>query len=45
MYKNFKKSASIFFEDCPKLVEKISNKEYKLDQLPEIIEFYKVNCN
>jgi len=45
MYKNFKKSASKYFEDCPSLVEKIFNKEYELDQLPEVIEYYKSNCN
>lgn len=45
MYKNFKKTASKYFEDCPNLVQKINSKEYKLSNLPEIIEYYKEHCN
>ena len=45
MTKNFKKGASNFFSDCPKLVLKIKNKEFKKRDLKEIIEFYNSNCD
>ncbi|TVZ55251.1 hypothetical protein OD91_0497 [Lutibacter sp. Hel_I_33_5] len=45
LYKNFKKTASKYFGDCPTLVNKIQSKEFKLKHLPEILEFYKNNCN
>ncbi|MDP5200648.1 hypothetical protein [Flavobacterium sp. DG2-3] len=43
--KNFKKVASKFFEDCPILVEKINNKEYKKDKVYDVVKFYNTNCN
>jgi hypothetical protein len=42
--KHFKKSVNEYFKDCPDLVLKISAKEFKIDDLPEIIEYYKNNC-
>ncbi len=45
LYKNFKKAATKYFQDCPALVEKIQSRELKLKHLPEIIEFYKLYCN
>ena len=42
--KNFKKSASSFFSDCPELVGKIQNSEFRKRDLKEIIEFYNTKC-
>ena len=44
LYKNFKKAASKYFDDCLNLVEKIKTRELKLKHLPEIIEYYKTEC-
>ncbi len=43
--KNFKKAASVFFKDCPSLVEKIQNEELKKRDIKEIVEYYNENCN
>ena len=43
--KNFKKTASEYFKDCPVLVEKISNKEYKKDDIYDVVKFYNSKCN
>ncbi len=43
--KNFKNSASNFFSDCPELVQKIENREFKKRDLKEIIEFYNTKCS
>ena len=43
--RGFKKFAVAYFNDCSILVEKLDNKEYKLLNLPEIIEFYNNSCN
>ena len=43
--KNFKKAASTYFKDCPKLVTKIQNKELKKRDIVEIVEFYNENCD
>jgi len=43
--KNFKEAASDFFKDCPELVKKIEDKEFKKKQLKEIVEFYNNQCN
>lgn len=40
----FIKSARKYFEDCPLLVEKINSKEFKRNDIIEIIEFYNKNC-
>ncbi len=42
--KNFKKAASEYFKDCPKLVEKIQSKYYKKDEIEDIVIFYNKNC-
>lgn len=42
--KNFKKTASEFFSDCPHLVSKISNRELKKRDLKEIIHYYNSVC-
>lgn len=42
--KNFKKAASNYFSDCPKLKEKIENKEYKKIDIVAIVEFYNSYC-
>jgi hypothetical protein len=42
--KNFKKTAAKYFEDCPSLVEKIENKEYRKRDIRAIIEFYNSKC-
>ena len=42
--KNFKKAASNYFKDCPNLVEKLQNKEYKKKDIREIIDFYNEYC-
>lgn len=42
--KNFKKAASEFFKDCPKLVEKIQSKEYKKDSIESVVWFYNNYC-
>ena len=45
MSKNFKKAASDFFSDCPRLVEKIQNRELKKKNLMAIIDFYNNVCD
>lgn len=42
--KNFKNTASNFFSDCPELVKKIQNREFKKRDINEIIEFYNTKC-
>ena len=42
--KNFKKAASDYFKDCPSLVKKIQNKEYKKKDIRLVIEFYNREC-
>ena len=42
--KNFKAAASEFFKDCPVLVDKIQNKEFKKKEIKAIVEFYNSNC-
>ncbi len=43
--KNFKKAITNFVKDCPTLVSKIKNKEYKKKHLREIVEYYNNKCN
>lgn len=45
LYKNFKKAATAYFNDCPNLIEKIQLRELKLKHLSDIIEYYKSQCN
>ena len=42
--KNFKAAASEFFKDCPTLVDKIQNKEFKKKEIKAIVEFYNSHC-
>ena len=43
--KNFKKAASEYFKDCASLVEKIQNREYKKQNIVEIVEYYNEKCS
>lgn len=43
--KNFKKAASEYFSDCPNLVQKIKDKEYKKKDIKEIVVFYNNQCD
>lgn len=45
MTKNFKKGASNFFSDCPELVKKILNRDFRKKDLKEIILFYNTKCD
>lgn len=42
--KNFKKAASKFFSDCPRLVAKIQNRELKKKHFKQIITYYNTQC-
>lgn len=43
--KRFKKVVRDYFKDCPALVEKVNNKEFKKKHMDEIVAFYNQNCN
>ncbi|MCF6280406.1 MAG: hypothetical protein L3J14_08675 [Flavobacteriaceae bacterium] len=43
-YSNFKKSASKYFKDCPKLVKKIESKKFRRRDIEDIVNFYNKNC-
>lgn len=43
--RSFKKTASEYFKDCPEIVEKIQSKDYKKDDIEEIVRIYnKSDC-
>lgn len=42
--KVFRKNASKFFKDCPKLIAKIKSKEFKKSDIIEVLEFYNEKC-
>lgn len=42
--RKFKKSAKAYFQDCPSLVEKIQSKEYKREDVIEMVDFYNSEC-
>ncbi|WJS95096.1 hypothetical protein NYQ10_01280 [Flavobacterium johnsoniae] len=42
--KNFKKTASDYFKDCPVLVEKVNAKEFKKDDIFQVVKFYNTKC-
>ncbi len=42
--KKFKNSMKSYFKDCPELIEKVENKDFKSNAIREIIEFYNHNC-
>jgi hypothetical protein len=41
---NFKKDMQEYFSDCPKLAEKIENKEFRQYDLRSIVRFYNSQC-
>lgn len=41
---NYKKTSKDFFSDCPELVSKLENKEFKRKELDEVVIFYNDNC-
>ncbi|MGI9159778.1 MAG: hypothetical protein ACR2K1_08510 [Saprospiraceae bacterium] len=41
---NFKKDMTAFFSDCPELVRKIEEKEYKREDLRAMVQFYNTQC-
>jgi len=43
--KNFKKAASEYFRDCPELVKKIQDKEYRKKHIEKVVKYYNENCN
>jgi hypothetical protein len=43
--KKFKKIVPEFFGDCPELIEKIKNKEYKKRDIVEIVDYYNNECS
>ena len=42
--KNFKKSASRYFKDCPELVKKIKDNTFKKTDIEEVVQFYNSIC-
>lgn len=42
--RGYKKAVKKFFKDCPRLIEKVKNKEFKREQIVEIVQFYNNNC-
>jgi hypothetical protein len=42
--KNFKKVIAEYFKDCPSLVTKVENKEFRKNDIYEIVEYYNENC-
>ncbi|AOW20229.1 hypothetical protein [Urechidicola croceus] len=42
--KNFKKAAKEYFKDCPSLVKKINDKEFKKRDIVDVVEYYNNNC-
>ncbi|EAQ49770.1 MULTISPECIES: hypothetical protein [Leeuwenhoekiella] len=42
--KSFKKAMTMYFENCPELLEKVENKEFSNTQLGEVLDFYNSRC-
>ncbi len=42
--KSFKNAMKKYFKNCPSLIEKVENKEFKNDELWEVLEHYNRNC-
>lgn len=42
---NFNKAAALYFKDCPELVKKLNNKEFKRRHLKRIVNFFNTSCN
>tara|TARA_R110002072_G_scaffold274791_3_gene435753 strand:+ start:5541 stop:6104 length:564 start_codon:yes stop_codon:yes gene_type:complete len=45
LFKSYKKTSTDFFSDCPKLVSKLENKEFKKKEIEEVVIFYNENCS
>ncbi len=43
--RHFKKTALDFFKDCPALIEKIKNKEFKKRDIEAIVDYYNKDCS
>ncbi|AXG73783.1 hypothetical protein DVK85_05850 [Flavobacterium arcticum] len=43
--RGFKEFATEYFSDCPTLVEKINNKDFKAKHAIEVIDYYNNSCN
>ena len=43
--KNFKKAASDYFSNCPKLVNKIQNRDFKKKHVKDIVHYYNTKCD
>lgn len=43
--KSFKKAALDYFYDCKIIVEKVKKKEYKVDNIVEMVEYYNTKCH
>lgn len=43
--KNFKKAASDYFSNCPELVKKIQNRDFKKKHVKDIVHYYNTKCN
>lgn len=41
---SFKKDMAKYFNDCPELVTKIEKKDFRRDDLTEIVDFYNTSC-
>lgn len=42
--KRFKEIIRKRLKDCPKIVKKVENKEFKVKNIPEIVAYYNKNC-
>ena len=42
--RGYRRAVRKFFNDCPELLEKVKNKEFKRKHVIETIEFYNQNC-
>lgn len=45
LFKNYKKTSKDFFSDCPELVAKLENNEFKKNEIEEVVIFYNENCS
>lgn len=45
IFRSFKKTAKRYFSDCPDLVNKIDNGDFKKKRLLEIVDYYNTTCN
>lgn len=45
VFKSFKKTAKKYFSDCPELVRKIENNDFKKTSLIGMVKYYNAKCN